>query len=81
MFFRTNYYRSWPPYSISLICQLLLNETATIAIEEPGFIWIDAKAVYLTPSHQFPTGKIMPISRRLELFELATSQNRLIYRR
>ena len=94
-------------YSISLICQLLLNETATIAIEEPGFLWaykvfqnynfsihpielddfglkveqlkaIDTKTVYVTPSHQFPTGKIMPISRRLELVEWAMSQNRLI---
>lgn len=27
----------------------------------------DAKFVLVTPSHQFPTGKIMPISRRIEL--------------
>lgn len=26
-----------------------------------------AKFVFVTPSHQFPTGKIMPISRRIEL--------------
>lgn len=94
-------------YSISLICQLLLNETSAIAIEEPGFLWAykvfqnynfsiypielddfglkveqlkatDTKMVYVTPSHQFPTGKIMPISRRLELVEWAMSQKRLI---
>ena len=95
------------PHSISLICQLLLNETTNIAIEKPGFIWaykvfknynfsihpieldnlglkveqlkaINSKTVYVTPSHQFPTGKIMPISRRLELVEWATKQNGLI---
>lgn len=94
-------------YSISLICQLLLNKTSTIAIEEPGLSWAykiaknfnfsicpieldnlglnvdqlkstDAETVYVTPSHQFPTGKIMPISRRLELVEWAVSQNKLI---
>ncbi|KAB8125938.1 PLP-dependent aminotransferase family protein [Gracilibacillus oryzae] len=30
-----------------------------------------AKAVYVTPSHQFPCGMIMPISRRLELLKWA----------
>lgn len=94
-------------YSISLICQLLLKENPSIAIEEPGFIWayktfqnynfsihpiklddfglrveqlktIDANTVYVTPSHQFPTGKIMPIARRLELVDWAVKQNGLI---
>lgn len=37
-----------------------------------------AKAVYVTPSHQFPTGIIMPISRRLELIEWANSSNSII---
>jgi len=35
----------------------------------------DANAVYVTPSHQFPYGMIMPISRRLELLEWADKQN------
>lgn len=30
-----------------------------------------AKVVYVTPSHQFPLGIVMPISRRLELIEWA----------
>ncbi|WP_374723763.1 MocR-like transcriptional regulator GabR [Calidifontibacillus erzurumensis] len=35
--------------------------------------------VFVTPSHQFPTGKIMPISRRIELLNWATvSENRFI---
>ncbi|MDF2565559.1 MAG: GntR family transcriptional regulator [Massilibacillus sp.] len=34
-----------------------------------------AKAVYVTPSHQFPTGSIMSITRRLRLIEWAYEQN------
>ncbi|WP_026692773.1 PLP-dependent aminotransferase family protein [Peribacillus kribbensis] len=38
-----------------------------------------ADIVYVTPSHQFPTGKIMPISRRIDLLNWASqSQNRYI---
>lgn len=32
----------------------------------------NANFVFVTPSHQFPTGKIMPISRRIELLNWAT---------
>ncbi|MDX8046252.1 PLP-dependent aminotransferase family protein [Gracilibacillus sp. S3-1-1] len=31
----------------------------------------NARVVYVTPSHQFPTGKIMPIARRTELLKWA----------
>jgi GntR family transcriptional regulator/MocR family aminotransferase len=34
-----------------------------------------ANFVYVTPSHQFPTGKIMPISRRIELLNWAAQAN------
>lgn len=34
-----------------------------------------ANFVFVTPSHQFPTGKIMPISRRIELLNWATVAN------
>lgn len=37
-----------------------------------------ARAVYVTPSYQFPTGTIMPISRRLELVEWANKSESLI---
>ncbi|MGE7689862.1 PLP-dependent aminotransferase family protein [Lysinibacillus sp. NPDC097214] len=36
------------------------------------------KAVYVTPSHQFPIGTVMPISRRLELLEWANKENAYI---
>lgn len=35
----------------------------------------EAKVVYVTPSHQFPNGMIMPISRRLELLKWAEVNN------
>jgi GntR family transcriptional regulator/MocR family aminotransferase len=37
-----------------------------------------AKAVYVTPSHQFPTGRIMSITRRLGLVEWAYEQDTFI---
>lgn len=37
-----------------------------------------AGAVYVTPSHQYPLGTIMPISRRLELIEWANENEALI---
>ncbi|WP_155591161.1 PLP-dependent aminotransferase family protein [Lysinibacillus cavernae] len=36
------------------------------------------KAVYITPSHQFPIGTVMPISRRLALLEWAKEKNAYI---
>jgi len=39
----------------------------------------NANIVFVTPSHQFPTGKIMPISRRIELLNWAVqNENRYI---
>lgn len=35
----------------------------------------NAKTVYLTPSHQFPTGIVMPLSRRMELIEWANERS------
>ncbi|ATW27387.1 PLP-dependent aminotransferase family protein [Candidatus Formimonas warabiya] len=38
----------------------------------------EARAVYVTPSHQFPTGTVMPMTRRLELVEWARRRDALI---
>ena len=35
----------------------------------------EAKAVYLTPSHQFPTGVVMPIKRRKEILSWAAGED------
>lgn len=37
-----------------------------------------AKIVYVTPSHQYPYGMVMPISKRLELLQWAKEQNGFI---
>lgn len=37
-----------------------------------------AKIVYVTPSHQFPTGSIMPITRRMTLIEWANANESFI---
>ena len=34
----------------------------------------DARAACVTPSHQFPTGVVMPLARRLQLLEWAARQ-------
>ncbi len=39
----------------------------------------DAKIAYVTPSHQFPTGALMPVSRRMQLLAWASEEaSRLI---
>ena len=35
----------------------------------------NAKFIFVTPSHQFPTGQIMPISRRIELLNWSVESN------
>ncbi len=37
-----------------------------------------AKIVYITPSHQFPTGSVMPIQKRLKLLDWASRKNGII---
>lgn len=38
----------------------------------------DVRCLYTTPAHQFPTGRTMPISRRVELLNWARNTNSLI---
>ncbi len=40
--------------------------------------WPDAVAAYVTPSHQFPTGAVLALSRRLQLLEWAADHDRWI---
>jgi GntR family transcriptional regulator/MocR family aminotransferase len=37
-----------------------------------------ARLVYVTPSHQFPTGAVMPVARRLQLIEWCAANNAFI---
>lgn len=68
--------------------RILLNNGAKllpIAVDESGIIvekLLDyaatIKLIYVTPSHQFPTGAIMSLSRRLELLAWATQTGAMI---
>lgn len=54
-----------------------------ITIEEDGINIQElenstASIVYITPSHQFPTGSVMPISKRLKLLDWAVRKNGVI---
>lgn len=54
-----------------------------ISIDENGMkvkelINSPCSVAYVSPSHQFPLGSIMPIGRRYELLEWASQENRLI---
>lgn len=40
-------------------------------IDTSGLTPLSARAVYVTPSHQFPTGVVMPVNKRLRLIEWA----------
>src|SRR5699024_2444423 len=68
------------------IFNLLKNiniDVKTVFLDDKGInldkINPDTNFLFVTPSHQFPTGKIMPISRRIELLNWSTKQaNRYI---
>jgi GntR family transcriptional regulator/MocR family aminotransferase len=50
-------------------------------VREDGLEWPrarDAKAVYVTPSHQFPTGVTLPLAKRLQLLSWAQERNAVI---
>src|ERR1700722_3286654 len=45
---------------------------------DPAKLPTRAKAVFVTPSHQFPTGAILPLDRRLALIDWANRRNAVI---
>jgi GntR family transcriptional regulator/MocR family aminotransferase len=45
---------------------------------DPAQLPDDARMVFVTPSHQFPTGAILPLERRLELLKWARRRNAVI---
>ncbi|AGK96370.1 PLP-dependent aminotransferase family protein [Clostridium pasteurianum] len=54
-----------------------------ISLDKDGINLIElencsAKILYLTPSHQFPTGLVMPIEKKLELLDWAIRKNGII---
>ncbi|MDQ0225820.1 MocR-like pyridoxine biosynthesis transcription factor PdxR [Metabacillus niabensis] len=70
-------------HRIKAVMHNLGAKTVPIPLERDGIeinqlIDSEAKVVYVTPSHQFPNGMIMPISRRLELLKWAEMNNGFI---
>ncbi|WP_425539393.1 PLP-dependent aminotransferase family protein [Microaceticoccus formicicus] len=60
-----------------------LKSAAPIPIDESGIkisdlVREDVDICLVTPAHQFPTGIVMPISRRIELLNWAAVENRFI---
>ena len=53
-----------------------LSVNALVSLSKQAFCL--PKLVYVTPSHQFPTGVLMPLSRRLALLQWAQKNNALI---
>jgi GntR family transcriptional regulator / MocR family aminotransferase len=45
---------------------------------DPAKLPAQASLVFVTPSHQFPTGAVLPLSRRLALLEWASRKNAVI---
>jgi len=45
---------------------------------DPAKLPENAKLVFVTPSHQFPTGAILPLARRIALLEWASRKNSVI---
>lgn len=83
---RSNFYAIENP-GYSKVYQIFKNNDVTtipIGLDEFGLKVSDLRKtktnlVHVTPSHQFPTGVIMPIRRRLELLKWANEeQNRYI---
>lgn len=57
-------------------------EVVAVPVDREGIVVadvpVDVAAVYVTPSHQFPTGAVMSMARRLDLLALAREQDMLI---
>lgn len=45
---------------------------------DPARLPAEAKLVFITPSHQFPTGAILPLARRLALLDWARQHNAIL---
>ncbi|MDZ4872270.1 MAG: HTH-type transcriptional regulatory protein GabR [Chroococcidiopsis cubana SAG 39.79] len=60
------------------LCPISVDELGIVVEELPKFALSPTKLIYVTPSHQFPTGAVMSLSRRLELLTWAQARGALI---
>ena len=54
------------------VCPILLDDGG---MDEHALYASGATAAYITPSHQFPTGIVMPVARRLRLIQWAAQES------
>ena len=60
-------------YLYGLIVQLL-GRDLSYGVEDPGYPKAGVQVVHLSPSHQFPSGVVMPIARRQSLLRWAEEE-------
>lgn len=60
------------------LCPISVDQSGIVVEELSKFASSPIKLLYVTPSHQFPTGAVMSLSRRLELLAWAESTNALV---
>jgi GntR family transcriptional regulator/MocR family aminotransferase len=77
-------------HALDVICTLFHDGNRTVAVEifgisvGPEGIDLDeldrtsTQLTYITPSHQFPTGVVMPIHKRVQLLQWATKRDGII---
>jgi len=59
-------------------CEIVEVEADENGLQADELKQTDANLVYVMPSHQYPLGVVMPLTRRLELLEWAKEQNAYI---
>ncbi|MGL4623211.1 MAG: PLP-dependent aminotransferase family protein [Chroococcidiopsis sp.] len=62
----------------ALLCPISVDKSGIVVEELAKFALSPIKLAYVTPSHQFPTGAVMALSRRLELLAWAQATGALI---
>lgn len=61
----------------AILCPVSVDESGVV-VDELANRYESIKLLYVTPSHQFPTGAVMSLSRRLELLAWAQTTGALI---
>ncbi|MCI0353030.1 MAG: PLP-dependent aminotransferase family protein, partial [Acidobacteriales bacterium] len=74
------YPQAWRSFAMQggKICPIPVDESGLIVENLSKSPARNAKLIYLTPSHQFPTGAVMPLARRLALLSWAHKSGGMI---
>jgi GntR family transcriptional regulator/MocR family aminotransferase len=71
--------------ALDLLARLLLKPSAKVWMEDPGYfgargrrMGAAAAGAYVTPAHQFPSGVVLSLGRRMELLRWASNAGAFI---